>query len=422
VAPTFREKRRGVNTTLRSAERTTWSGRGAAMARRVAVGLLVSVAVLGGTGIAHAASGDISTVPGGGPAAGLSSPHGIAVDSLGNVYVADSGNNRIRMISPAGVATTVAGTGTPGFSGDGGPATSAQLDAPWGVAVDSSGSVFISDSGNHRIRKIDAAGVISTIAGTGAGTFGGDGGLATAAKLFHPIGLQVDNTGAVLVADTYNHRVRKIDAAGVITTIAGTGSAGFTGDGGLATAAKLASPWDVAIDAAGSVFIADYGNCRIRKVTAGTITTVAGGAGCGFAGDGGPATSAKLAYPVAVTVDSSNVIHISEVSIHRIRTFTVGGSIQTAAGTGTAGFSGDGGPAAAAQLSSPWAVAAGPDDAVYIVDTTNNRVRLISGAPITPPAEVPDVPIVVLSSLSAAGVLALTSAATRRRHRVRPLH
>jgi streptogramin lyase len=207
--------------------------------------------------------------------------------------IADRSNQRIRRVDAVtGVITTVAGNGASGFSGDGGPATAANLSGPFGVAVDAAGNVLIADQNNARIRRVDAVtGVITTVAGNGAGGFSGDGGPATAASLSNPVGVAVDAAGNVLIADRSNQRIRRVDAVtGVITTAAGNGASGFSGDGGPATAASLSSPWGVAVDAAGNVLIADQSNSRIRRVDAvtGVITTVAGNGTFGFSGDGGP--------------------------------------------------------------------------------------------------------------------------------------
>ena len=213
-----------------------------------------------------------------GPAvnARLWDPQGVAVDGAGNLFIADSLNDRIRKVDASGTITTVAGTGELGFSGDGGPATSARLSRPNDVAVDGAGNLFIADSGNNRIRKVDATGTISTVAGTGR-TGGGDGGPAVQAQLHGPSGVAVDGAGNVFIADRYNYRIRKVDSAGVITTVAGTGVRGSSGDGGPATSARLSGAEGVAVDGAGNVYIADEGNDRIRKVdSAGVITTVAG--------------------------------------------------------------------------------------------------------------------------------------------------
>ena len=334
-------------------------------------------------------SGTITTIAGdgtfgfggdGGPAsaARLNSPDGVAVDGAGNIYIADHGNNRIRRVDTSGTITTVAGDGTSGFGGDGGPATTAQLNFPRGVALDGAGNVYIADTDNHRIRRVDTSGTITTIAGDGTFGFGGDGGPATTAQLNFPRGVALDGAGNVYIADTDNHRIRRVDTSGTITTIAGDGTRGFGGDGGPASAAQLNSPRGVALDGAGNVYIADTDNHRIRRVdTSGTITTIAGDGTFGFGGDGGPASAAQLNSPRGVALDGAGNVYIADTSNHRIRKVDTSGTITTIAGDGTFGFGGDGGPASAAQLNFPRGVALDGAGNVYIADTSNHRIRKV---------------------------------------------
>ncbi|MFF5756956.1 RICIN domain-containing protein [Streptomyces longwoodensis] len=337
------------------------------------------IKLVAGTGALGFTGDDDSAV-----SAQLNRPYGIAVDSTGTVYVADHGNHRIRKITTDGRISTVAGTGAPGFRGDGGPAAAAQLNYPREVAVDKAGTVYVADTNNHRIRRITADGTISTVAGTGAAGFRGDGGPATAAQLNLPLGVAVDGTGALYIAEYYNHRVRKVAADGVISTVAGTGAAGARGDGGPAVSAQLNGPHGVVVDGAGDLCIADQGNHRIRKVTAdGTISTVAGTGVAGFGGDDGPAVSAKLNSPVGVAVDSTGTLYICDYSNHRVRKVAADGVISTVAGTGAAGYGGDGGPAASAQLNGPRKVAVDCVDTLYLTDHVNNRVRKIASAKLS---------------------------------------
>ena len=248
----------------------------------------------------------------GGPAANaqLDSPQGLALDLAGNLYIADYYNQRVRRVSPNGVIITVAGNGVAGHSGDSGPATSAQLNSPQGVAVDSAGNLYIADSGNQRIRRVSANGTITTAAGTGTAGYSGDSGLATSAQLCNPLGVAVDANGNLYIADTgflfqgpSGNRIRMVSTSGIITTVAGNGTWGFSTDGGTATTAALENPYSVAVDSAGNLYITDTYTHRIREVSAGIITTVAGNSNQGFKGDGGAATSAWLNTPEGVAVD-----------------------------------------------------------------------------------------------------------------------
>jgi len=339
---------------------------------------------LGGTIATVAGNGSYKFSGDGGPgtAASLNYPLGVAVDAVGNLYIGDQDNNRIRKVTPAGIITTAAGNGQRGYSGDGGPATAASLNFPWGVAVDAAGNLYIVDYWNHRIRKITPGGTISTVAGNGRYGYSGDGGPATAASLNFAWGVAVDAAGNLYIADGSNDRIRKVALGETITTVAGNGQRGYSGDGGPATAASLNGPAGVAVDAAGNLYIADYSNNRIRKVTpGGTITTVAGNGVRQYSGDGGPATAASLSSPSGVAVDAAGNLYIADNGNIRIRKVTPGGTITTVAGNGVQGYSGDGGPATSAALNGPNSVVADAAGNLYIADTRNDRIRKVAPAP-----------------------------------------
>jgi len=249
----------------------------------------------------------------------------LALDSAGNLYIADSGNRRVRKVTSAGIISTIAGTGVQGFSGDGGPATSAQLNTPASI-IFSAGNLYIADSSNQRIRRISSDGTITTVAGNGVTGFSGDGGPATGASLAFPLGMAMDSGGNLYFADGNNNRVRRISPAGVITTVAGDGVGHFAGDQGPASSASLDVPEDVAFDGAGNLYIADAGNNRVRKVdSSGLISTLAGMGDNGFSGDGGPATEAMLNFPWGLTTDFTGSVYIADRVNSRVR--VVSGSL-----------------------------------------------------------------------------------------------
>jgi len=340
-----------------------------------------------------AAPGDISTIAGNGftylgdggaaVSASLNHPTAVAVDASGNIYIADFYNHRIRKVDASGVITTVAGNGTAGYSGDGGPAVDASLDHPTYVAVDASENIYITDYYNNRIRKVDASGVITTFAGNGIAGYSGDGGPAASASLNNPGGVAVDASGNIYIADYFNNRIRKVDAStGNIRTVAGNGTLGYSGDGGPAASANLFHPTSVAVDASGNIYIADLFSNRIRKVNASTgyITTIAGNGTAGYSGDGGPAVSANLDNPNDVAVDALGNIYIADENNERIRKVNAStGVITTIAGNGTYGYSGDGGPATSASLAYPKGVAVDASGNIYIADANNDRIRKVEG-------------------------------------------
>ena len=308
-------------------------------------------------------------------------PSQVCCDSLDHIYFADPLNHYVwKLDGNTGTMTKVAGNGTSGSSGDGGPATSAQLNKPEGVCVDGWGNIYIGDTENHRIRKVSLSGNISTVAGTGSHGFSGDGGLAINAELNKPNGVFIDPSGSIFIADTDNHCIRKVDAAsGNISTVAGKGgTGGWSPNGGVATNTKLDRPRGVFVDAAGDIFIADTDSCRIRKVdvATGNILGVAGDGFCNYGGDGGPANSAKLNKPRGVFVDAAGNVFIADTENHRIRVVDgATGDIDTLAGTGTAGYSGDGGLATNAQLDSPRGVYLNGAGEMIIADTSNSCLR-----------------------------------------------
>jgi sugar lactone lactonase YvrE len=291
-------------------------------------------------------------------------------------------SNVLREGQATGTITTVAGNGTLGFNGDGGPATAAELYNPQGVAVDGQGNLFVADTYNQRIRRVDhGTGVITTVAGNGTAGFGGDNGPATAAQFNLPAGLSLDGQGNLFIADFFNSRIRRVDhSTGVITTVAGNGTYGFSGDNGQATAAEIYLPAGVAVDGQGNLFIADYGNQRIRWVdhSTGVITTVAGNGTQGFSGDNGQATAAQLNQPIGVAVDGQGNLFIADYNNQRIRRVDHStGVITTVAGNGTPGFSGDAGQATAAELYNPFGLAVDGQGNLFIADRFNHRIRRV---------------------------------------------
>ncbi|MGA2739646.1 MAG: hypothetical protein ABSG65_19680 [Bryobacteraceae bacterium] len=367
-------------------------------------------------------------------AAQVQQPEGMVVDPAGNLYIADAANNRVRKVNPAGVVSTVAGNGHQGFSGDNGPAADAQLNQPYGLALDAAGNLYIADYGNQRVRAIGTNGNINTVAGSGQGGTYADGGPAVAALLLGPHDLATDAAGNLYISELLGHRVRRVTPGGIISTVAGIGIAGFSGDGGPAVAAQLNQPAGLALDGAGNLYIVDSLNVRIREVLAstgaintvcsqqtfnaqnfvysvdlfglaanaagdlyfldtrnsaawqlnpaGVLTLVAGvPGGGGYVGDGQPALQTSLIDPVDVALDTAGDLYISE--LQRVRCVTAAtGIVNTVAGNGTFGFGGDGGSALMAVLNTPTGVAIN-NGALYIADTNNQRVRQVASGSIS---------------------------------------
>jgi sugar lactone lactonase YvrE len=351
--------------------------------------------------VRRVADGILSTAAGNGDPAGffgvgpatlseLARPSGVAVDGVGNVFIADRVNSRVRKwVALDGSLSLVAGTGIPGDSVAGGLATLSELNEPLGVAVDGVGNVFIADTFNHRIRRLAPDGTLSTLAGQGHDSrgFAGDGGPATEGKLNFPEGVAADGVGNVFIADTVNHRVRKVAPDRTLTTLAGNGAQGFAGDGGPATAGELAAPSGVAVDGVGNVFIADTLNHRVRQVAPdGTLTTLAGNGVADFAGDGGPATGGALNFPAGLAVDGDGNVFIADTGNHRVRKVALDGTLTTVAGNAAfdtngnaiADFSGDGGPATDGALAFPSGVAVDGVGNLFIADQNNDRVRRVA--------------------------------------------
>ena len=344
--------------------------------------LLVIVCACGAKAqiITTIAGGGTGGLGDGGPAIDceFDSPYGIALDNVGNLYVASRDDNRIRKIDTHGIITTVAGNGVPAFSGDGGPATNASINHPIGITFDEAGNLYFSDRYNNRIRKINAAGIITTFAGNGMVGDTGNGGIATAAEFNGPGSLKFDRFGNLYVSDIFNNFIRMISTAGIINTIAGNGIAANSGDGGPATAAGINNPYGICFDKDGNIYIAEFNGNKIRKInTSGIITTIAGNDTAGYRGDGGPAIDAEFYNPTDIAVDANGNLDVTDAHNCRIRQISTDGKINTIAGTGLNGFSGDNGNSLLAQFESPVGIAIDNTGNIYISDLGNERIRYI---------------------------------------------
>ncbi|MBI4874531.1 MAG: hypothetical protein HY822_07855 [Acidobacteria bacterium] len=358
---------------------------GYGVVRRLVPGVYVPDAGMGGVG--RLEPGRISTVAGasrsrgdGGPAtsASLYFPRNVALDAFGNLLIADTDNHKVRRVASGGTIATLAGTGLGGLAGDGGAAALAELALPSGLAVDAAGNVYIGDTGSARLRQVRPAGDIFTLVGANGPGGAGDGAGASNAQVTTINGIALDSAGNIYLADTNNHRIRKISRDNVIERFAGTSSAG-TGADGSAILSAINAPLGVAAGRDGTVYFTDTGNHRVRRVLAnGRVETIAGTGFPGYSGDGGAATAARLSSPGGIAVDAEGNVFVADSGNHRIRHITSGGLIRTIAGSGLAGFSGDGGSALTAQLSSPMGLAVDSRGTIHVADRANHRIRRLS--------------------------------------------
>jgi sugar lactone lactonase YvrE len=312
----------------------------------------------------------------------LAQPSGMCVDRAGNIFVSDFADHRIRKIDTHDTLFTISGNGVPGYTGDGGAFPLAEYRNPSGICLDAAENLYICEWYNDVVRKVNrTTGIITTVCGMGLGGYAGDGAPATTAHMETPKGICVDHAGNLYVADYGNHRIRKVDAiTGIISTFAGTGTSGYSGDNGAATAAKISYPNAISVDTIGNLYISDYGNNRIRKVAAGTgdITTCVGDGTMGYTGDGGPAVNAKIRRPNSVHISSHGYLYLSDAGNNVIRSVNPDGIITTIAGNGGFGFAGDNGPAVNATFNGPSAVFADDAENLYIADGEASTVRKVT--------------------------------------------
>jgi adhesin/invasin len=374
----------------------------------------LAVILLAATPLRAQSYGTISTFAGTGTAgfsgdngpainAQLNTPGRVEVDSSGNLYISDTANNRIRKVASDGTITTVVGTGAASFGGDNGQAVNAQINQPRAIIFDPAGNLYIADSGNNRVRKVATNGIITTIAGNDTPGNAGDGGQATNAQLNNPYGLARDSVGNLYIADAYNSKVRRIDPSGVITTYAGTGKAGSSGDGGPAIGATLKQPYALAADAAGNLYTSDVASHTIRRIdrTTGVITTFAGIGVASFSGDGGPATAAQLNGPTGMVFDSAGNLYFTDLNNHRIRKIDTSGIISTVAGNGSATYTNDAELSLDAGIGSPIDVGIDAGGLMYVAQRDFNVVRVIE-----PTAQ----PTMIIAALGAEQTTAVSTA------------
>jgi len=332
------------------------------------VAALVVLTVIAGCGGGSTTLGAAGPGPGGAATrVRVAAPEAVALDAKGGLYVTEFEGNRVDRVASDGTLTVVAGTGAAGFIGDGGQAVKAQLDAPTGLVATPDGRLLIADHHNNRVRVVNREGVITTVSGS------------VAAKLSDPIGIALADDGSLYVADELNARVLRIEPSGEVVLVAGGLSADLQpGDGAPATKAALQHPSYLVLDTVGNLLFTDFLDNRIRKVNReGVITTIAGTGSAGFRGDGGPATAAKLNFPTGLAIDADGNLYVSDANNNRVRRIDRDGVITTVAGNGVAGFGGDGGPATAAKLNAPAGLAFDGAGNIYIADQGNDRVRRV---------------------------------------------
>lgn len=335
------------------------------------------ISTIAGTGISgYTGDGGAAT------AAEINTPWGITTDHLGNIYFGDYGSAVVRKIDPSGNISTFAGGGT---GGDGSVATAAGLSSPIGIVTDKSGNVYIADAGLHMIGLVDPSNIIHVIGGTGVSGSSGDGGPATAAKFNGPTSIARDNSGNLYIADRFNHKIRMINTSGIVSTIAGTGAASFSGDGGAATGATLNNPMSVVVDPTGNIFVMDYSNARVRKIDpSGTITTYAGNGTTGLPLDGSPATAARVNGGFGLALDAAGNLFISEDATgNTVRVVNTAGIINTIAGNGISGYTGDAVPATSTSLWNVKGVTVDVNSNVLMSDAGNRRIRKVDASALT---------------------------------------